>query len=74
MMDVMTFDEIKEKLQAYEDDPTMATAGRYSPSACDWPDNILPFSEIHLAYLRKNKSMNPVHYLSNLELMIKNRA
>lgn len=73
MMDTMTFDEIKAKLQSFEDDPTMTTAGRYSPSACDHPDNILPFSEIHLAYLRKNKSVNPMHYLSNLELMIKDR-
>lgn len=72
-MDAMTLDEIKEKLQSYEDDPTMATAGRYSPSAIDYADNILPFSEIHLAHLKKHKSVNPVHYLSNLELMIKNR-
>jgi hypothetical protein len=72
-MEVMTLDEIKEKLQSYEEDPTMMTPGRYSPSACGYPGNILPFSEIHLAYLRKNKAMNPAHYLSNLELMIKIR-
>lgn len=72
-MDVMTLDEVKEKLQSYEDDPTMTTPGRYSPSATEYPDSILPFSEIHLAYLRKNKSVNPAHYLSNLELMIKIR-
>ena len=69
----MTQDEIKAKLQSFEDDPTMNTAGRYSPTAHEWPGNILPFSEIHLAYLRKNKSVNPAHYLSNLKLMIKKR-
>lgn len=73
MIDVMTFEEIRAKLKSFEDDPTMRTDGRYSPSAHEWPGNILPFSEIHLAYLRKNKSVNPAHYLSNLELMIKIR-
>lgn len=71
MTDFMTLDEIKAKLVSFEHDPTMRTDGRYSPSAVDWPDNILPFSEIHLAYLRKNKAVNPAHYLSNLELMVR---
>lgn len=70
-MDFMTLDEAKVKLRSFEDNPHMNTVGRYSPTACEWPDNILPFSEIHLAYLRKNKAVNPLHYLSNLELMIK---
>ena len=33
----------------------------------------MPFSEAHLAYLTKNKAVNPAHYLANLELMIKIR-
>lgn len=72
-MDFMSLDEARAKLQSLEDDPSMNTAGRYSPSAQEWPGNILPFSEVHMAYLRKNKGVNPVHYLSNLELMIKVR-
>lgn len=72
-MDFMSIEEARAKLQSFEDDPTMSTSGRYSPSASEWQDNILPFSEIHLAYLRKNKTVNPLHYLSNLELMIKTR-
>jgi hypothetical protein len=74
MTDVMTLDEAKAKLLALESDPSMNTEGRYSPTANEWPNSILPFSEIHLAYLRKNKTVNPSHYLSNLELMIKIRA
>jgi hypothetical protein len=73
-MEFMTFEEIKAKLQSLEDDPSMKTIGRYSPIADEWPDNTLPFSEIHLAYLRKNKAVNPSHYISNLELMIKIRS
>lgn len=67
----MTIEEAEAKLLSLEADPNMKTAGRYSPTATEWPDNILPFSKIHLAYLTKNKLVNPAHYLSNLELMIK---
>lgn len=73
-MEPMTIDEAREKLTAIEADPTMKTVGRYSPAAINWPDSIMPFSEIHLAYLTKNKSVNPAHYLANLELMIKIRT
>lgn len=69
----MSLDAIKARLLAAEADTTMKTVGRYSPAATKWPGNIMPFSEIHLAYLAKNKSVNPAHYLSNLELMIKIR-
>ena len=69
----MTIEEAEEKLRAFEADPTMRTEGRYSPTATEWPDNILPFRKIHLAYLTKNKLVNPAHYLSNLELMIKKK-
>ena len=69
----MTLDEIEAELQAHEEDPTMNTVGRYSPSANEWPDNILPFRHIHLDYLKKHKAVDPAHYLSNLRLMIKIR-
>lgn len=69
----MTLEQIKEKLQGLEADPNMKTLDRYSPTADEWPNNMLPFSEIHLAYLRKNKTVNPAQYISNLELMIKIR-
>ena len=70
----MSLDAIKARLLTAEADPTMKTVGRYSPSSTQWPGNIMPFSEIHLAYLNKNKSVNPAHYLANLELMIKIRT
>jgi hypothetical protein len=73
-MDFMTIDEAREKLIAIEADPTMKTVGRYSPTAVNWPDSILPFNEIHIAYLSKNKGVNPAQYLANLELMIKIRT
>ena len=72
-MDFLSLDVVKTRLLAAEADPTMKTVGRYSPSATMWPGNIMPFSEIHIAYLTKNKAVNPAQYLSNLELMIKIR-
>jgi len=69
----MTADEVTTKLQSLQDDPTMQTESKYSPVATAWPDNRMPFVEIHLAYLRAHKTVNPAHYISNLELMIKRR-
>jgi len=69
----MTVEEVTAKLQSLQDDPSMQTSSKYSPTAPEWPDNQLPFVEIHLAYLRSHKTVNPLHYISNLELMIKKR-
>ncbi len=69
----MTTEEIIEQLEALESDKTMITESTYSPNADEYPSNRLPFIEVHLAYLRKNKQVNPLHYISNLKLMIKRR-
>lgn len=69
----MAESEIIAKLKSLQDDPTMNTKDAYSPTAVDWPGNRLPFVEVHLAYLRAHKQVNPAHYISNLELMIKKR-
>ncbi len=73
MQPLMTLDEISAKLEALQNDPGMVTKSMYSPSAIEYPDNRLPFVQIHLAYLRKNKHVNPAQYISNLEIMIKKR-
>lgn len=69
----MTLEEITEKLQLLEEDLTMVTESTYSPNAHEYPNNRLPFVEVHLAYLRKNKQVNPAQYISNLKIMIKKR-
>lgn len=69
----MAEEDIISQLEAFEADPTMITESLYSPSACDYPDNQMPFKEVHLAYLRKHKNVNPRQYLSNLRIMIKKR-
>jgi hypothetical protein len=65
--------EVIQSLTSLQDDPNMKTEDKYSPDAVDWPDNRLPFVEIHLAYLKAHKNVNPEHYISNLRLMIKKR-
>ena len=69
----MTTEEITTRLEELQSDPKMVTKSAYSPTAVDYPDNQLPFVQIHLAYLRKHHQVNPAHYLSNLEIMIKQR-
>jgi len=68
----ITIDEITEKLKALEENPSMITKDSYSPVG-EWPNDRMPFVDYHLAYLRTHKLVDPVNYLSNLELMIKKR-
>lgn len=73
MQPAMTPEEITRKLEKLQNDPTMTTNSIYSPSATEYAGNQLPFVQIHLAYLRKNKHVNASRYISNLEIMIKKR-
>jgi hypothetical protein len=72
-MNPMTPEEITTALEDLQDDPSMNTHSMYSPAATEYPGNQLPFVEIHLNYLRKNKHVNPSRYISNLKIMIKKR-
>lgn len=69
----MAEEEIISQLESYEADPNMITASAYSPTANEYENNQMPFAEVHLAYLRKHKKVNPSQYLSNLKIMITKR-
>lgn len=69
----MTIEEITRELQAMVDNASMITKPGFSPNAEVWPDNQVPFIELHLAYIRAHKNVNPQDYLSNLRLMVKRR-
>ncbi len=73
MASTMTIDEVTENLEAMQRDPGLITEGSYSPAADDYPDNFMPFVQIHLAYLKKHRHVNPASYISNLRIMIKKR-
>ncbi len=47
------------------------TGPSYSADGITYPNNLIPFIDKHLNYLRKNQSVNPQEYLSNLRLMTK---
>lgn len=63
--------EVIEKLEALLADPNMITLDAYSPDAENYPTGRISFVEQHLRYLRTHKNVDPTHYISNLELMIK---
>jgi hypothetical protein len=73
MPPLMSVEEITTKLETWQSDPKMVTKGAYSPAAVDYPDNQLPYVQVHLSYLRKHRQVNPTQYLSNLEIMIRQR-
>lgn len=71
--EIMTLDDARRALLKMQRDPGMITESKYSPTAEGYPGGQLPFVEIHLAYLRKNKLVNPSQYISNLAIMVKRR-
>lgn len=70
----MTPTDVREALEAMQNDPSMITESAYSPDGEKWPDNRIPFVEVHVAYLKSHKHVDPEHYLSNLRLMVKSRS
>lgn len=74
MFGVMTAEETAAELKAMVEDPKMITKSGFSPNSELWPDNRIPFVEVHLSYLKTHKNVDPKNYLSNLRLMIKDRA
>jgi hypothetical protein len=70
---ILDLETITQRLETFQADPNMVTKGIYSPAASDYPDNQLPFVQVHLGYLKKHKQVNAAQYLSNLEIMIRQR-
>jgi hypothetical protein len=66
-------EEVVAKLHKMLDDPEMITLDAYSPDTESYPDNRISFVDQHLRYLRAHKNVDPIQYISNLELMIKKR-
>lgn len=70
---ILDIDAIRLRLESFQADPKMVTKSIYSPGATEYPDNQLPFVQIHLDYLKKHHQVNAAQYLSNLEIMIRQR-
>lgn len=69
----MTIDEALATLEEMEQDTKFITKDGYSPDAIRYPDNRIPFVDVHMNYLKSHKHVDPKNYLSNLRLMISSR-
>lgn len=65
--------EILDILEQMEADPNMITVPGYRANTNIWPDNVIPFVESHMEYLRTHKATQPQGYLSNLRLMLRKK-
>lgn len=61
--------ETRQVLIAMVEDDRYMTDSSYSANAELYPDNLIPFVEKHMNYLRAHPSTDPQHYLANLRLM-----
>ena len=65
--------QLEQVLKLMVDDNLYSTQSSYSCRNDLYPDNLIPFVEKHLEYLRKHPNIDPNQYLSNLKLMTKKR-
>lgn len=47
------------------------TEASYSANTGLYPDNIMPFVNKHIDYIKSHPTIDPRHYLANLRLMTK---
>jgi hypothetical protein len=61
--------EVVQVLRNMAEDVKYNTESGYSANSETYPDNLIPFVDKHMDYLRSHPSMDPQQYLSNLRLM-----
>lgn len=54
-------------------DDAYMTQPSFSANSEKYTDNLIPFTDKHMAYLRNHPATDPEHYISNLKLMTKIR-
>ena len=65
--------QIEKMLHLMATDTAYNTNSSYSADAVHYPDNLIPFVDKHMNYLKAHPSLDPQHYLANLRLMTKIR-
>jgi hypothetical protein len=58
-------------LEAMAVDSSYNTEPSYSANTMLYPNNLIPFVDKHMIYLRDHPRINPQQYISNLRLMTK---
>ena len=61
--------KIKRELLAMFHSKQYHTPSTYCVNTELYPDNLMPFVDRHMEYIRAHPTTNPTHYLSNLRLM-----
>ncbi len=73
MKNYLQKEEIVSQLEAMANDSSYRTESGHSIDTETYPDNEIPFIQVHLRYLSKHPHVDPTNYLSNLRLMLKIR-
>jgi hypothetical protein len=60
-------------LEAMDADNNFSTGTSYSANTTLYSQNLIPFVDKHMIYLRDHPNVNPQHYIANLRLMTKVR-
>jgi hypothetical protein len=71
--DELEAEETEQCLRAMERDTSFNTVASYSANEILYPNNIMPFVDKHMAFLRSRSGIDPRQYLSNLRLMTRIR-
>lgn len=58
-------------LEAMVGDDKYHTEAGYSANSVLYPNNLIPFVDKHMLYLRNHPSIDPQQYIANLRLMTK---
>ncbi len=66
--------ELLKVLKAMDQDLRFNTEPTFSSDAEKYPDNLMPFVDKHVKYIRNHPATNPQHYLANLRLITKVRT
>lgn len=62
-------EEIKSILVLIDDSEDYNSPPSYSPNTEMYEDNLIPFVEKHMAYIRSHPSVNAQQYVSNLKII-----
>lgn len=65
--------EFIENLHSMDADTKYNTDPSFSVNSELYPDNLMPFVDKHINYVRSHPSTDPRHYLANLRLMTRLR-
>lgn len=60
---------IKEILELIDKSDDYNSSPSYSPNTEVYGDNLIPFVDKHMAYIRSHPSLNAMQYVSNLKIV-----